>query len=249
MNAREARPGRVLFVEDDESTALFVTRVLSRNGFEASWVMDAEQATMRLDRESFDVLLADYRLPGRNGIELARDVRRSKPGIGIAVMTSLSGGGIEDAARESGADDFFEKPLHFFNLVTRIQDLVVRSMASGIAVSRSPAHGTGAALPMPSVPGISPTGEISLVPSTAGSGSDERAVLRDTVSAPPDFAAAGDGGPPRSTDTDGLRRTRSSAPSNSDGDHISGCEGLRDAIPRWEVGQLDPASLRGRHSL
>jgi CheY-like chemotaxis protein len=239
MAAREMRPGRVLVVEDDESTALFVIRVLSRNGFDAAWVTDAEQASKRLDTEPFDVLLADCRLPGRSGLELARHARRSQPGLGIAVMTSFAEIGMETTARESGADDFFEKPLHFFNLVARIQDLVTRSMASGDEMSESPAPRTDAALPTASVPDVSPTREISEAPNFAGSGSDERAVPRDTVFAPPD-SAAGDGGHPQPTVTDGLRWTRSSALSDPGGDRTPGCEGPCDGIQRWEVGRVDP---------
>jgi CheY-like chemotaxis protein len=239
MAAREMRPGRVLVVEDDESTALFVIRVLSRNGFDAAWVTDAEQASERLDSEPFDVLLADCRLPGRSGLELARHARLCQPALGIAVMTSFADIGMETMARESGADDFFEKPLHFFNLVARIQDLVTRSMESRDEISGSPAHWTDAALPMTWVPEVSPTREIPEVLYFAGSGSDERAVPRDTVFAPPD-SAAGDGGYPPPTGTDGLRWTRSSALSDPGGDHISGCEGLCDGIQRWEVGQVNP---------
>jgi len=237
MAAREERPGRVLVVEDDESTALFVTRVLSRNGFEATWAMDAEQAGERLDSEPFDVLLADCRLPGRSGLELARHTRLSNPGIGIAIMTSCADVGMEDTARENGADDFFEKPLHFFNLVARIRDLVTRSMASGDEMTLSTAHLAGAALLLASVSQLSSSLESREVPNIAGSGSDERAVPRDTMLAPPE-SAVGDGGYPQPTGTDGLRRTRSSALPDPSGDQVSVAVGSSLTIPRWEVGQL-----------
>jgi len=93
--------GRVLVVEDDESTALFVTRVLRRHGVNAAWVVDAEQASVLLADQSYDVLLADYRLPGRSGIELAADARRLIPEMRIAVMTSFSACDMEQAARSS----------------------------------------------------------------------------------------------------------------------------------------------------
>jgi len=234
----------VLVVDDDESTALFVTRVLTRNGFDASWVMDAEQASERLDCERFDVLLADCRLPGRSGLELARDARRSRPAIGIAVMTSYAEGGTEDTARESGADDFFEKPLHSSNLVARIRDLVARARTGGMEVAgSSSAPPTSEEGPMAAVQEDSPDGEIAEPPSVAESGSDERAVTRDTVSARLDSAVAEDAAHPRPEGTDGLRRTRSSALSVPGGVHDSGCEETCDAAPRGEVGWLDPDLL------
>ncbi len=81
--------GKVLVVEDDESTTLYVTRVLRRNGLSARWALDAEQAGILLHEEPFDVLLADYRLPGRSGMDLAAEARRLYPAMGIAVMTSV----------------------------------------------------------------------------------------------------------------------------------------------------------------
>jgi CheY-like chemotaxis protein len=124
-------PGRVLVVEDDESTALFVTRVLQRGGLDAAWVSDAEQASALLADNSFDVLLADYRLPGTDGAELVRSTRQLLPEIATAVMTSFKDADVERAARSSGADDFFEKPLHPSSLISRISELVLKARASG----------------------------------------------------------------------------------------------------------------------
>jgi CheY-like chemotaxis protein len=225
----------VLVVEDDESTALFVTRVLSRNGFDASWVTDAEQASERLDSEAFDVLLADYRLPGRNGMELARDIRQSQPGIGIAVMTSFAENQTELVARSHGADDFFEKPLHISNFVARIRELVARSRASCVQAASPSARGPQAG-PMESVPEASPRSDASGPPNVAGSGSDEQAVTRDTAFARLDAAVADGAAQPRHEGTDDDRRARFSAQSDPEGPDDSGCDGWRNAFPRGEAG-------------
>src|SRR5581483_7478546 len=107
-------------------------------GFEASWVMDAEQAARRLSDDDFDVLLADCRLPGLGGVELARAARLSRPDMGIAVMTSYPEAGIETAARVNGVDDFFEKPLHSHNFIARIKTLVSRSRAARMRGAGTP---------------------------------------------------------------------------------------------------------------
>ncbi len=240
MQVREAGAGRVLVVEDDESTALFVTTVLARHGFDAAWVSDAEQASARLDAEPFDVLLADYRLPGRSGMDLARETRLARPGIAIAVMTSFAESDIELAARSNGADDFFEKPLHSSNLVSRIGDLVTRSRASGARETASPsARGAFQASPMESAPEVSPRSDTSGPPNVAGSGSGERVVTRDTAFAPQDAAVADGAAQPRHEGADGIRRARSSALSDGDDLQSSGCEGRREAVSREETGRED----------
>jgi CheY-like chemotaxis protein len=218
MATREAGPGRVLVVEDDESTALFVTRVLARNGFDTSWVTDAEQASERLESECFDVLLADFRLPGRDGMELARSTRRSQPSMGIAVMTSFAETNTEETARSNGADDFFEKPLQSSNFVARIRDLVARSRAPRMQVLPPSARGAILASPTETAPEASPRRDASGTPDVAGSGSVERAVARDTTLAHLDAATADGAAQPRH---DGDRRTRFTALSD-DPDDLDG---------------------------
>jgi CheY-like chemotaxis protein len=201
MAAREAGAGRVLVVEDDESTALFVTRVLSRNGFEASWVMDAEQASVRLENEPFDVLLADYRLPGRSGVDLARDIRLALPGIGIAVMTSFAEADTERTVRTSGADEFFEKPLHSSSLVTRIRALVTQSRASNGSGPQNqespPARGTCEVMPVGAAPECSSALEDSVPLVVAGSGPEKQPATRDADLAQRDHGIEGASGTPR----------------------------------------------------
>jgi len=227
-------------VEDDESTALFVTRVLSRNGFDAAWVMDAEQATERLGSEPFDVLLADYRLPGRSGVELARDTRRSQPSIGIAVMTSFAEIGTEEEVRTNGADDFFEKPLHSSTLVTRIRALVSRSRDGSDRVPASPpARGAFMATPAVPAPGVSPSGGTSGPRSVAESGSDAREVTRETARAPLGSAVAGDALHPWHEDTDGTCRAQLSAQLEPPVVPGSGCEGTSETDPREEADRRD----------
>jgi CheY-like chemotaxis protein len=228
----------VLVVEDDESTALFVTRVLSRNGFEAAWVPDAEQASERLEAEDFDVLLADYRLPGRSGMDLARDARLARPDLGIAVMTSFAEGHTEMAARCSGADDFFEKPLHLANFVCRIRELVTRSRAPRLRADHQVEQGGGeqeAQSPQDASSGTDASGGAKI----AGSGPEERAVMRDSAFAQLDVAVADGAAQPRREGTEDDLRARFSALSPDGELDDPGCEGWRDATLRGEVGQQD----------
>lgn len=122
---------RVLVVEDDESAAIFVKRVLERAGFAPSWVLDADQASLLLADDDFDVLLTDVRLPGRSGIDLVEQARSAKPAMPIAVMTSFNEVGLETRARARGADDFFEKPIAPTALVSRLTALARGSRRLG----------------------------------------------------------------------------------------------------------------------
>ncbi|MGO9557939.1 MAG: response regulator [Acidimicrobiales bacterium] len=167
--------GRVLVVEDDESAAVFVTRVLERAGFESSWVVDADQAVALLADSDYQVLLTDFRLPGRSGLELVSETRSMQPEIGIAVMTSFNEPDLERTARSKGADDFFEKPLTASTLVSRITTLVERVRISGPRPPTAPQARGANAVPAVAVPGVPRGGAPGLPPASPSTTGCEKA--------------------------------------------------------------------------
>lgn len=203
--------GRVLVVEDDESTGLFVMTVLRRHGFDPDWIVDAEQAKAVLHDESFDVLLADYRLPGRGGLELARDARRLLPAISVAVMTSSAATDSERIARLGGADDFFKTPLHSNDLVLRITELVHRSRSRRRETNGAPPDDAVALGPVVTPPGIPPHDDSPGLPHAAESGSGEQAPLSGGAFAWRDTDRATGSGGPWSEGTGGNSQARCSA--------------------------------------
>ncbi len=232
-SAQAEDTGRVLVVEDDESTALFVTRVLGRQGVDAAWALDAEQASALLADESYDVLLADFRLPGRSGIELAADVHRLIPEMRIAVMTSFSGSDMEHAARSSGADDFFEKPLHCANFVARMTELVHQSRSAARRPKGAPpASAHAPAGPVVTVPGDSPVGGDPELPQVAESGPGEQAPIRGGAFAWRDTDRTSGSGGPLGEGTGGISRARCSAMLRFSGQGASGYRAETDAVLR-----------------
>ena len=223
--------GRVLVVEDDESTALFVTRVLRRHGVNAAWVVDAEQASVLLADQSYDVLLADCRLPGRSGIELAADARRLLPEMRVAVMTSFSARDMEQAARSSGADDFFEKPLHSANFVARMTELVHASRSALPRPKKAPPASTARPVSLVvTAPGDSSDDEHPESPQVAESGPGEQAPIRGGVLAWRDTDRTSGSGGPLGEGTGGISRARCSALLRFLGEGASGYHAENDAV-------------------
>jgi DNA-binding response OmpR family regulator len=240
------RTGRVLVVEDDESTALFVTTVLGREGLNAAWVVDAEQAKALLADESYDVLLADYRLPGRSGMQLAADVHRLIPEMRIAVMTSFAGSDMEKAARSSGADDFFEKPLHCANFVARMTELVRQSRPTGgRPIGAPPAGAPAPAVPVVTVPGDSSVDEALELSQVAESGPGEQAPVRGGAFAWRVTDRTSGSGGPLGEGTGGVSRARCSAMLRYSGRGASGYHAEASAVP-GRPPELTERDLRAR---
>lgn len=99
---------RTLLVDDDEPLLNGLVRTLRQDGWEVEAVNSATAALGKLD--DFDLLVADIRMPGMDGIELLREARRRKPGIQTVIMTAY--GSIPSAveAMREGARGYLAKP-------------------------------------------------------------------------------------------------------------------------------------------
>ncbi|MCU0694541.1 MAG: response regulator [Polyangiaceae bacterium] len=120
---------RILLVEDDQPTAIGLARVLEKEQFEVESVVDGRAALDSFDRQPADIVITDLKLPGMNGLELMRAVKRRSPDVPVILMTAF---GETDAAVEAirlGALDYFRKPVQLEELllaVGRARELIVR---------------------------------------------------------------------------------------------------------------------------
>jgi DNA-binding NtrC family response regulator len=101
----------VLIVDDERTLARAVRTFLAESGYEAEVAGDAESALGMLERFRPDVVFADVRLPGMDGIDLLRRIREFDPAIPVIIMTAH--GTIEGAveAVKLGAFDYLKKPV------------------------------------------------------------------------------------------------------------------------------------------
>ena len=117
----------VLVVDDDATICNLVSEYLGQNDFRVSAVHTGEQMLEVIGREAIDLLLLDLRLPGEDGLHLARTVRESSR-IPIVILT----GQMEEADRvmglELGADDYVTKPFSPRELLARIRAVLRRSL-------------------------------------------------------------------------------------------------------------------------
>lgn len=114
---------RFLIVDDDESIALLLERLLGSHGDHARAVTTGEQALVELEGGSWDAMVADVRLPGMTGLELTARARLARPRLPIVVMTADVSVDVEGEARRSGADAFMAKPFSPRALKARVHQL------------------------------------------------------------------------------------------------------------------------------
>ncbi|MGB7160711.1 MAG: response regulator [Tepidisphaeraceae bacterium] len=103
---------RILLVEDDADSREALRRLLARQGHEVHVSTDYQSALDVASRQTLDVLLSDIGLPGRDGCELMRAVKKlyNMPGVALTAFVSA-----EDEARckAAGFAHFLDKPVQF----------------------------------------------------------------------------------------------------------------------------------------
>jgi DNA-binding response OmpR family regulator len=118
---------RILLVEDDRKGALILSRGLTEEGFTVDLAVDGSEAEKVLKTVPYDLVILDWLLPGKQGIDVCRDLRRRDAATPILMLTALDA--VEDRIEglDTGADDYLTKPYAFWELLARIRALLRRS--------------------------------------------------------------------------------------------------------------------------
>jgi DNA-binding response OmpR family regulator len=112
---------RILLIEDEPGIVDFVRRGLEAEGFSVEAALDGIEGERLALRDSFDAIVLDLMLPGRDGLDILASVRRARPTVPVIVLTAR--GEIEDrvAGLDAGAVDYLVKPFSLAELVARVR--------------------------------------------------------------------------------------------------------------------------------
>jgi DNA-binding response OmpR family regulator len=123
---------RILSVEDDERIRTAVKLALEDEGWAVIEAATGEDALLQFQREPADVVLIDIMLPGIDGFEVCRSIRRSSD-VPIVMVTARADTHDVVAGLEAGADDYLTKPFAPKELSARIRALLRRARTSEVS--------------------------------------------------------------------------------------------------------------------
>jgi two-component system, OmpR family, copper resistance phosphate regulon response regulator CusR len=115
---------RILLVEDDRKVGAFLEEGLHQEGFLVDWAQDGDAAVELADAGAYDIVLLDFMLPKKDGLQVARDIRRSGQQTPILMLTARDSAEDVRRGRAAGVNDYMGKPFKFDDLLDRIRALV-----------------------------------------------------------------------------------------------------------------------------
>jgi DNA-binding response OmpR family regulator len=114
---------KILVVEDDGFSRGAMEKILESHNYETSSCGTAEEAVIKLQEESFGILITDLRMQEMDGLELIKEARRIYPEIPTILVTGCASDEIRLKAKEEGVNGFFSKPIEWGELIALLEVL------------------------------------------------------------------------------------------------------------------------------
>ena len=122
-------PTKILVVDDEVSIREMIKKGLSHmGGFNVDTAQNGAEANEKIEKEIFDLVLTDLKMPEMDGLELLKNIKGTRPEVMVILMTAY--GSIETAveAMKMGADDYITKPFNIDHLLLRISKVQKESL-------------------------------------------------------------------------------------------------------------------------
>jgi two-component system, OmpR family, copper resistance phosphate regulon response regulator CusR len=126
--------GHILIVEDEKKIADTLKLGLSEQGYDAEVAYDGNIGSKIFLGGYFDLIILDINLPGMNGFELCKSIRKSDENIPVLMLTSMSRMNDKIEGYDAGADDYLVKPFEFRELLLKMRVLLKRTLNQQLPV-------------------------------------------------------------------------------------------------------------------
>ena len=132
---------KLLLVEDNQNQRKILADFLTKNGFDVISANDGKEGIKLFSENLVDIVITDFRMPQKNGLELLREIRQINPLAAVIVITAFSD--VNDAVSviKEGAMDYILKPINLPELLTKIRAIRSQSEVekeSGIVLDKIP---------------------------------------------------------------------------------------------------------------
>ena len=127
----------ILVVEDEKKLAGFIRKGLEENGFAVTVSHDGNEAYTLATTGSYDLIVLDIMLPGRDGLSILKNLRDRKNTVPVILVTARSESNERVQGLTLGADDYLPKPFFMDELLARIQAVLRRTSGENLSLLRA----------------------------------------------------------------------------------------------------------------
>ena len=125
---------RILVVEDEQKIAGFIRQGLEEQGFTVEIATDGRDAVALATKQSYDALVLDIMLPGRDGLSILRGLRDRRNTVPVILLTARAEPNERVEGLNLGADDYLTKPFYIAELIARLQAVTRRVTGDKLSV-------------------------------------------------------------------------------------------------------------------
>ena len=117
---------KIVIIDDDQMTLTLLKKVLTKHGFQVLSARDGAEGYLLIQKEKPDILISDMLIPKLHGLDLCEKIKETPElkKIKVILMTAVYKSVVfKTQAKDSGADDFIEKPIDMEKLISLIEKL------------------------------------------------------------------------------------------------------------------------------
>jgi two-component system copper resistance phosphate regulon response regulator CusR len=116
----------ILLIEDEANVVSFIRKGLTEEGFNVEVSLNGEEGLKKALQQHFDLVILDIMLPGMNGLDVCREIRKHNLPARVLFLTALGTAENVVIGLDKGADDYLVKPFKFIELLARIKAILRR---------------------------------------------------------------------------------------------------------------------------
>jgi DNA-binding NtrC family response regulator len=117
------RPKRVLIVDDDADIRFNIRDILEDLGYQTDVAADGPSALALIEQTLYDVALLDFKMPGMDGADLYREIKKRRPEIPAIMITAYAGTDGDDKAKQAGTWHVLHKPVELSELLPLVDEV------------------------------------------------------------------------------------------------------------------------------
>ncbi len=113
--------GKILVVDDEDALRTVLSAELSGEGYEVGTAADGVEAVAMLQKQRYNLVLLDIKMPNMNGFEVLKVIKEKHPGTKVIMLTGFADLKNAIESKKLGAEDFVSKPYDLVDLLTTIE--------------------------------------------------------------------------------------------------------------------------------